>query len=91
MEGKYGAIDTDDSSYYGYYITKFYSYQYTLQSDLGIDGLVISSGEMVCEGNHFFPINMNFRYYVWQRTKSMNTIFSLRTIIDGNVNTLCYY
>ena len=38
LEGKYGAIDTDDSSCHGYYIMKFYSYPYTLQADLSIDG-----------------------------------------------------
>ena len=30
MEGKYVAIDTDDSSYRGYYIIKFSSLTYTL-------------------------------------------------------------
>ena len=31
MEGKYGAIDTDDSSCHGYYIIKFSSSLDTLQ------------------------------------------------------------
>ena len=44
IEGKYGAIDNDDSLCHGYYIIKFSSYQYTLQSDLSIDWQVISSG-----------------------------------------------
>ena len=47
MEVKYVAIDTDDSSCHGYYIIKFSSLPYTLQSDLSIDGQVISSGETV--------------------------------------------
>ena len=59
MEGNYGAIDADDSSCNGYYIIKISSSPYTLQSDLIIDGQVISSGEMVCEGTYFFPININ--------------------------------
>ena len=62
MEVKYGAIDTDDSSCHYYYIIKFSSYQYTLQSDLSIDGKFIYSGEMVCEGTYFFPININLHY-----------------------------
>ena len=74
-EGKYGAIDTDDSSCHGYYIIKFYSFPYTLQSDLIIDGQVISSSKIVCEGTYFFPISINSRYYVLQKTKSINTIF----------------
>ena len=54
MEGKYGAIDTYDSPCHGYYIISFSSSPYTLQTDLYIDGQVISSGEMVCEGTFFF-------------------------------------
>ena len=67
-EGKHGAIDTDDSSWHGFYIIMFSSSPYTLQSDLSIDGKVIYSGEMVCEGNYFFPININSHYYVLQKT-----------------------
>ena len=44
MEGKYGAIDIDDSSCYGYYIIKFSSSPFTPQSDFSIDGKVIYSG-----------------------------------------------
>ena len=45
IEGKYGAIDTDNFLCHSYYIIKFSSSPYTLQSDLSIDGHVISSGE----------------------------------------------
>ena len=58
LEEKYGAIDSDYSSCSGYYIIKFYSCPYILQSDLSIDGQVISYGQMVCERNHFFPIKI---------------------------------
>ena len=44
MEVKYGAIDTDYYSCHGYYIIMFSSSPYTLQTDLVIDGWVISSG-----------------------------------------------
>ena len=67
MEEKYGAIDTDASSCHGYYIIKFSSYLYTLQTDLSIDGQFISSGEISCERNYFFPININSRHYVLQK------------------------
>ena len=65
-EGKYGAIDTDDYSCHGYYIIKFYSLPYNLQPDLSIDGQVISSIEIVCEGNYFFPISINYHYYFYK-------------------------
>ena len=58
MEEKYGTIDTDNSSCHGYYITKFSSFPYTLQSDFSIDGQVISSGKCLYEGTYFFPISI---------------------------------
>ena len=67
IEGKYGTIDTDDSSCQGYYITKVSSSPYTLQEDLSIDGHVISSSEIVCEVTYFFQININSHYYVLQK------------------------
>ena len=91
MEGNYGSVDTDDSSFNGYHIIKFSSSPYTLQAYLSIDGQVISSVEMVFEGTYFFPININYHYYFLQKTKSINKIVSLRTIINGNVNLICYY
>ena len=89
-EGKYVAIDTDNSSCHGYYITKFSSSPYTLQADLSIDGKFISSGEIVCGGNYFFSISINSHYYVLQKTKSINNFFSLRTMINGNVKVIFY-
>ena len=54
MEDMYGTSDTDDSTFHGYCIIIFSSSPYTLQQNLSIDGQVLSSGEMVCEGNLFF-------------------------------------
>ena len=64
IEVEYGAIDTNNSSCHGYYIIRFSSSPYTLQSDLSIDGEVISSNEILCKGNYFFLININFHCYV---------------------------
>ena len=64
MEGKYGDIDNDDYLCHGYYIIKFSQSPYTLQTDLRIQGQVISSGEMVCGVTYFFLIDINSRYYV---------------------------
>ena len=66
MEVKYGAIDTNDYSFCGYYIIKFSSSQYILQEDLSIDEQVISSGGILCEGTYFFSIDINSYYYVLQ-------------------------
>ena len=78
MEGKYGAIDAHNSSYHGYYIIKISSYPYTLQADLSIDGQVIFSDEIIWEGTHFFPININSHYYCLQNNKFIHTLFSLK-------------
>ena len=90
IERKYGEIDTDDSLCHGYYIINFYSYSYTLQVDLSIDGQAISSDKIVCEGTYLFLVNINYHYYALQKNKSINTIVSLRKIINGNVNVICY-
>ena len=75
MEGKYGAIDSDDSSCHGYYIIKFSSYPYTLQTDFSVDGKFISSSEMVCEGNYLFSININYHYYVLHQINPLTQFF----------------
>ena len=67
MEVTYGAIDTDDSSCHGYYIIKFSSSPYTLQSDLSIEGQVISSVKIVREENYFFSISIYYHFYVLQK------------------------
>ena len=64
IKEKYDDIDTNYSSCHGYYILKLFLSPYTFQSDLSIDGQVISSGEMVCEGTYFFPNKINSHYYV---------------------------
>ena len=74
-EGKYGAIDADDYSCLGYFIIKFSSSPYTLQSDLSIYGQVISSVEKVCDGTYSFPIKINFHYYMLKIIKFINAVF----------------
>ena len=63
-EGKYGAINTDNYSCHGYYIIEFSSSPYTLQAELSIYGQVISSSKILCEGNYFFPVNINSHHFV---------------------------
>ena len=58
------SFDDDNYTCHGYYIIRFSSSPYNLQSELIIEGQVISYGEMVCEGTCFFPFNTNSHYYV---------------------------
>ena len=69
---------------------QIFSYPYTLQTDLSINGQVISSNEMLCERTYFFLININFHDYVLLKKNSINTIIYLRITINGNVNVICY-
>ena len=91
MEGNHGDIDADDSTCHGYYIIKFSLCPYTLQAYLSIDGQVIFSSEMVCEGSYLFCININSRYYVLQKKIKIQTIVYIRKIINGDTNVVCYY
>ena len=72
----YGDIDADDYSCHGYHFIKISSSPDTLQLDLNIIGRFISSDEMVCEENYYFPVNINPCYYVSPENKSNNTIVS---------------
>ena len=47
QSGKYGAINTTDTTNNGFYIIMFTSEAYTLQYNTTIDGQIIISGELV--------------------------------------------
>ena len=68
---------------------QFSSYPYSLQEDSSIDGQVISSGKHLCKETNLSPININSHYYVLQKTY-IDTIVSLGTIINVDVNVICY-
>ena len=63
MEVKHGPIDADDYSCHGYYIIIFSSSTYTLQEEFNVHVYIIYSGEMFCEGTHYFPKNINSHHY----------------------------
>ena len=67
MQGKYGAIDTDDSSCHGCYIIKFSSSPYIFQEYFSIYGQFILSFDILCEGTYFFLVNINYHYYALQK------------------------
>ena len=75
LEGNYDTIDTDDSSYHGYYTIDFSSYPYNLQVELIIDGQGIYYIEMVCEGTYLFTINIISRYLFLQKLNPLTQLF----------------
>ena len=52
---------------------------------MNIDGQLIYSGDF-CEGNYFYPININSQYYVSPNKDNRITILTLKTIINGDVH-----
>ena len=50
--GMYGAINTNDNTSNGFYVIKFLSEAYKLQSNKTIDGQVISAGELVVKAQY---------------------------------------
>ena len=50
--GKYGAINTTDTSTNGFYVIMFTSGAYTLQENTTIDGQIITAGELVVNAIH---------------------------------------
>ena len=49
----YGDIDDDNNTCHGSYIIRFSLYPYTLQEGFNLDGQVISSCYIFCEGTYF--------------------------------------
>ena len=84
IEGNYGAIDVDGLLFMATILSKKSS-KYTLHAELSIDGKVISSSEMVCEGTYFSNQYQFLLIYSTKR-KPNKTIVALRTISNGNVN-----
>ena len=82
MEVNHGYIDSEYSTFHGYHIIKFSSYLYTLQYNLSIDGQVISSGEMVCEGTFFsYQYQLSLFYFSKNNTITQLYCFSHTLIL----------
>ena len=52
--GKYGAINTTDTSSNGFYVIMFTSGEYKLQENTTIDGQIITAGELVVKAQDLF-------------------------------------
>ena len=61
--GKYGAINTTDTSTNGFYVIMFTSGAYTLQENTTIDGQIITAGELVVKAQYLCYIQVNNNLY----------------------------
>ena len=61
--GKYGSINTIDTTIMGYFVIKFMSEAYTLQEDTTCDGKICSSDDLAVKYQHMNFIQYNMKCY----------------------------
>ena len=74
-KGKFGDIDTKDTSCNDYYIILFTSTQYNHQYYFNIDERVISSGEIMREDTYSPPRNINLNQNISSNQKKTAHFF----------------
>ena len=67
--GKYGAINTTDTSTNGFYVIMFTSGAYTLQENTTNDGKILIAGELVVNAKYIFPVQEDTDWYWNQQSK----------------------
>ena len=68
QSGKYGSINTDDTTKNGYYVIIFISEAYTLKNNTTIDGQIISAGELVVKAQYLFSMQETTNGYWKEQT-----------------------
>ena len=79
--GKYGAINTTDTSTNGFYVTMFTSEAYILQENKTIYGKIITSGELVVKAQYLRSIQVDTNWYWNQQPKHHVITVPTRTIL----------
>ena len=69
----YGAINTAYNTSNGFYVIKFVSDAYTLQSNTTIDGQVVSTGKLVIKAQYLCSMQENTNWY-WKQQPLQQTI-----------------
>ena len=78
--GKYGAINTDDTSTNGYYVIMFISEAYTLQNNTTIDRKCITDGGLVVKAQYIFSMQDSTNWYWGQHPQQQDIIVPTHTI-----------
>ena len=79
--GKYGAINTTDTSTNGFYFIMFTSGAYTLQENTKIDGQIITAGELVVNAKCICSMQVDNNWYWNQQSKHHVITVPSRTIL----------
>ena len=67
--GKYGVINTTDTSTNGFYVILFTSGAYTLQENTIIDGQILIAGELVVNAKYICSMQVDTNWY-WNQQPS---------------------
>ena len=68
--GKYGAINTTDTSTNGFYVIMFTSGAYKLQENTTIDGQILIAGELVVNAKYLCSMQVDTNWYWNQQPKN---------------------
>ena len=71
--GKYGAINTTDTSTNGFYVIMFTSGVYTLQENTKIDGQILIAGELVVNAKYLCSMQVDTNWY-WNQQPNHHVI-----------------
>ena len=66
---KYVAINTTDTTTYGFFVILFTPEAYTLWYNTAIDGKIITAGELVVKSQYFYYLRVNTNLYWNQQPK----------------------
>ena len=71
--GKYGVINTTDTSTNGFYVIMFTYGEFTLQENTTIDGQIITAGELVVKAKYLCSMQIDTNWY-WNQQRKHNVI-----------------
>ena len=86
--GYYGAINTDDNTTNAFFVIKFLSDAYTLQSNTKIDGQVSSSVALVFKAQYILSVQENTNWYWKQKPLQQTNIVPTHTILNQHIEVI---
>ena len=91
--GKYGSINTTDTSTNGFYVIMFTSGVYTLQENITIDGQIVTASELVVKAQYLCSMQVETNLYWNQQPKHHVITVPTRTVFHPQleVNTVIYF